>query len=204
MEIRKQSNSPYFKAKLVAKAITPKSSYEILEIDKIKDAPALKKLADSFKRENVLERFPDNGLLSVTLEFMKNLFKSVNNPNTKTFMTLTDGTPSGIMTVESSIPEKYMHVEYLAAWKPDGMAKPHNNGKVLIRHLFEKAKQNNTETIDLTPGFKSDTFYEKMGFKKDGYDVCINHNEIRTHINNIDKSIKYEPLNNPTHIVLNI
>ena len=194
MKIYNNNNSPNFQARLVARAITPKSEFEILELDKITDANALKKISDSFTKENILQRFPDEGLLSVTLNFIKNTFNSINNQNTRSFLTISNGKPTGLMTFETSKPDRYIRVGYLAAWKPDGAEKPFYNGKTLIRHLFEEAKLNKTETIDLTPGFKSDLFYEKMGFEKDGFDVIIQQDKIQSSLNEIDKVIKYEPL----------
>ena len=204
MEVKSCSNTPNFKARHIANATTRFASYKILELDKVSDAVALEKLQQTFKKETILDRFPENGLLSVTYEFMNNLFKSVKNPNMRTFLTITEGKPSALMTVESSNPKKYMHVAYLAAWKPEGMLKPHYNGKVLIRHLFENARQNKTEAIDLIPGFRSKGFYEKLGFEKDGFDVCISNDRILDNIKNIDTTVNYEVLKNQPEIDLNV
>lgn len=194
MTIINQTYKPNFKAKLVATATTPKSQFQILEVDKVADAQALEKIKDSFTRENILERFPDNGLLSVSHEFIKNAFKSIYKPNTKAYMTLIDGKPSGLMTFELSKPSKYIFLDYLAVWKPDGMDKPYNNGRALMRYLFETALKNETQVVDLTPGFKADEFYEKLGFKKDGFDMNIDNHSIAESIANIDKTCKFTVL----------
>ena len=194
MNIANCTNTPNFEAKLVARAITPKSEFQILEIDKIADAGALKKLNNSFNRENILQRFPDNQLLSATLAFINRAFESINNPNTKSYITLIEGKPSALMTLETSNPAQYIHLDYLAAWKPEGVQKPCYNGKVLIRHLFENAIVNKTKNIDLTPGFKSDEFYEKLWFEKLGFDFFISHNKIVESTEKIDETLKYETL----------
>ena len=89
----------------------------------------------------------------------------------------------GIVALENEIVVGYASIHYLkkitrkSGVIEDVVVKENQRGKgigkLLVKNLIEKAKQNNCDKIILSSSEKNLKFYEKLGFKKNEFEMIM-------------------------------
>ena len=89
----------------------------------------------------------------------------------------------GIVALENEIVVGYASIHYLkkitrkSGIIEDVVVKENQRGKgigkLLVKNLIEKAKQNNCDKIILSSSEKNLKFYEKLGFKKNEFEMIM-------------------------------
>ena len=89
----------------------------------------------------------------------------------------------GIVALENEIVVGYASIHYLkkitrkSGIIEDVVVKENQRGKgigkLLVKNLIEKAKQNNCDKIILSSSEKNLKFYQKLGFKKNEFDMIM-------------------------------
>ena len=125
------------------------------------------------------------------IEFMKNGFASINKKGVKSILSVKDGVPTGMINYSINDRKKEIYIDFLASWFPRKNSKVKNNGKMLIRHVYQEVLNNRAEKITLIPGFTSSGYYKKLGFKFVSDEAQINGEQVKSQIKNLNNIFDY-------------
>ncbi len=191
MYISKNNNyTPSFQAFPVAKISTPKDKIILLQLEQNRDRQTIGKLLNSFLDGSIGDKFP-NTLHGAMIEFMKNGFASINKKGVKSILSVKDGVPTGMINYSINDRKKEIYIDFLASWFPQKNSKVKNNGKMLIRHVYQEVLNNRAEKITLIPGFTSSGYYKKLGFKFVSDEAQINGEQVKSQIKNLNNIFDY-------------
>lgn len=187
---KNHSYTPNFQALPVAKVITPQEKLTLVLLDKNYDGEALQKLLYSFMDGSIKDTFP-NTLQAAMKVFLKNAFESINQKGIKGVLSIMDGMPTGLITYNIDKTQNEIYINSLAAWIPKSLKKIKNNGRMLVRQVYEEALNSGITEVAVVPGFTSLPFYEKLGFKSNGHRTCISYDKIKKQIQSLNKKFIY-------------
>ncbi len=198
----KYSYSPNFKARPIAKIKSAGDEVTLYLMDKVRDKALLEKISKTFTEDSLEKRFP-NDLMSVSEKYMKNALLLNDERKLKRVLSFSKGVPTGVVTYDMSAPKERIYINFLAAWVPEQIAKVKNNGRMLLRQVFQDAVDSNNSNIEVVPFFRAMPFYEKNGFVTPDYDYFYARKP-KEAIENLDKFFTFEKIENAPHIDLDI